>query len=425
MKIYPRILSFFFLLCSALPLFANKAYVANSASSSVSVIDTTTDMVTATISVGSTPYAATVSPDGTKVYVANDGDDNISVINTATNTVVGSTIPVGAQPYAIAFTPDGAKAYVTNTNSANVSVINATTNTIIGSPITVGSHPQGIAIGATINGTYAYVANNGGNSVSVINTANNAVVTTISIPMSFPSAVAITPDGAFVYVTDLLGNVLVIDTSTNTLFLTISLSPELTPTDITIGSTPNGIYAYVANQDSDSVSVIDTATNMTLPTISLPMSSQPDAIAITPDGTKVYVGGYNTSTVFLIDAVDNVITGTTVGVGNAPFDISISPTITVNSPLNFTGIQKKNDFCIVYELVNELTWNANPVPASTPAVTVVGYHLYRNGILIATLSPNTFSYTEHDVSKGTSLYLLTAIDNLGQASSPPATVTLP
>ena len=38
-----------------------------------------------------------VSPDGTRAYVTNTQRDTVSVINTATNTVI-ATIPVGQQP---------------------------------------------------------------------------------------------------------------------------------------------------------------------------------------------------------------------------------------------------------------------------------------------------------------------------------------
>ena len=60
----------------------------------VSVINTATNTVTATITVGTYPYGVSVSPDGSKVYVANNGDGTVSVINTATNTVT-ATITVG------------------------------------------------------------------------------------------------------------------------------------------------------------------------------------------------------------------------------------------------------------------------------------------------------------------------------------------
>ena len=46
--------------------------------------------------------------------MANQGSNDVTVINTATNTVV-ATIPVGSQPIGPAVTPDGTRVYVTNT----------------------------------------------------------------------------------------------------------------------------------------------------------------------------------------------------------------------------------------------------------------------------------------------------------------------
>jgi YVTN family beta-propeller protein len=60
------------------------------------------------------------------LYVANYDSNNVSVIDTATNTVV-ATVPVGNAPTAVAVTPDGTKAYVTNYGSASVSVIKTAT----------------------------------------------------------------------------------------------------------------------------------------------------------------------------------------------------------------------------------------------------------------------------------------------------------
>ena len=56
--------------------------------------------VTSTISVGSSPYSVAFSPDGSKAYVANTGSNNVSVINTANNTVT-STVAVGGQPSSV------------------------------------------------------------------------------------------------------------------------------------------------------------------------------------------------------------------------------------------------------------------------------------------------------------------------------------
>ena len=55
------------------------------ATGTVSVIDSTTNTVTHTITVGTGPRGVTVN--GSEVYVANFIDGTVSVIDTATNTV--------------------------------------------------------------------------------------------------------------------------------------------------------------------------------------------------------------------------------------------------------------------------------------------------------------------------------------------------
>ena len=50
---------------------------------------------------------------------------------------------------------------------------------------------------------------------------------------------------------------------------------------------PSGTRVYVANRNSENVSVIDTMTNTVITTI--PVGEGTDGIAMTPDGTKIYV----------------------------------------------------------------------------------------------------------------------------------------
>ena len=64
------------------------AYVTNGFSNNVSVINTASNSVVATVTVGSVPYGVAITPDGSFAYVANQGSDNVSVINTASNSVV-------------------------------------------------------------------------------------------------------------------------------------------------------------------------------------------------------------------------------------------------------------------------------------------------------------------------------------------------
>ncbi len=71
----------------------------------VSVIDTTTNTVIATVTVTAAvstndPVGVAVHPDGNTVYVTNGDDDTVTVIDTATNTEV-TTIPVGDGPWSV------------------------------------------------------------------------------------------------------------------------------------------------------------------------------------------------------------------------------------------------------------------------------------------------------------------------------------
>ena len=135
----------------------------------VSVIDTISNNVIATVTAGGIPYGVAVTPDGTKVYVANWGSDNVSVIDTTSNNItarVNITKPIG-----ITVSPDGKKVYVTNVSN-NLSVIDTANNTVTAT-VNVGSDPSGVAV--TPDGKKVYVVNSGSNNVSVIDTASNIV----------------------------------------------------------------------------------------------------------------------------------------------------------------------------------------------------------------------------------------------------------
>jgi YVTN family beta-propeller protein len=90
------------------------------------VINTANDKVTATIPVGSFPVALAISPDGSLAYVCNFVDGTVSVIDTATNTVTATVSAGGPGDGAVEVTPDGTSAYVLNQN--NITVLSTATN---------------------------------------------------------------------------------------------------------------------------------------------------------------------------------------------------------------------------------------------------------------------------------------------------------
>jgi YVTN family beta-propeller protein len=287
------------------------AYVLNQADDTVSVIDTATNTVTATIPVGSGPLGVAVHPTGSTVYVTNQGGgtntDTLAVIDSATNTVT-TYVPVGSRPFGVAVHPDGSAVYVTNAFDDDVSVVDTSTN-MVTATVAVGSQPIGVAVHPA--GTFVYVANFLGHSISVIDAATLSVTDTVTIGApSGPWAVAVHPAGTFAYVTDInISRVLVIDTVSNALATTVTVGVQ--PNGVAVH--PAGTFAYVSNLLSDSLSVIATASHTVL--LSVPVDG-PNGVGVHPSGSTVYVPDGNDQ-VTLIDSATNTVTSA-IPVGDAP-----------------------------------------------------------------------------------------------------------
>jgi YVTN family beta-propeller protein len=127
------------------PAKALNAYIPNTEGNTVSVIDTATNAVTATITVGFTPAGVAVSPKGGRVYVTNENSNSVSVIDTKTNkvrkTITGFNLPLG-----LAVTPNGKELYVANVNDSTVSVIDTATLSVS----TISGFDQPTAFGVFI-----------------------------------------------------------------------------------------------------------------------------------------------------------------------------------------------------------------------------------------------------------------------------------
>ena len=87
--------------------------------------------------------------------------------------------------------------------------------------------------------------------------------------------------------------------------------------------TPDGAYAYVSGYSSEVISVIRTSDNKVIDTI--PTGGEPHGIAITPDGAYVYVTNFiQEGTVSVIRTSDNKVIQK-IPVGGDPYDIAITP----------------------------------------------------------------------------------------------------
>ena len=281
-------------------------YVPNSGSSTLSIIDTSTNLVVSGAIPVSAGLGAAVSGDELLAYLTSFSGI-VTPINTATN-ILGTPIPVGTTPLGVVITPDAKTVYVANFGSNNVTPINTATNTA-GAPIPVGSNPTGLAV--TPDGKTVYVANEVSNSVTPISTATNTAGTPIPTGHQGPFGVAVTPDGKTVYVGNVFDfTISVISTATNSVVATIPLAVE--PFGLAV--TPDGKTVYVAT-GSSTVTPIDIATN-TLGT-PIPVGPGPNGVAVSPDGKTVYVTNFNSGAVTPINTATNVA-GTPIPVGTMP-----------------------------------------------------------------------------------------------------------
>ncbi|HLJ28557.1 MAG TPA: YncE family protein [Candidatus Angelobacter sp.] len=300
------------------------AYVANSSSNSVSVINTATNTVTTTIPVGSSPVGVVFSPDSTRAYVANSGDGTVSVINTGNNTVMTTIAvtsgPNPSSPFKLAITPDGKSLYVTDLGNAAVTVINTADNTV---SATIPINNLGSDVVILPKATSAYVADITG-FVSVINIANNTVVPpllNLSVPGPATIFLSVTPDSGHIYAGSGGGSTVeVIDTTTNA----VTTLPTSVPGAGDVLVTQGGDTVYVADiaGTNNKVSVIDAANNSVQPDL-ITVGSGPQFMAATPDGSFVYVTNFNDNTVSIIATTGNTV-GPPITVGTNPEGIAIA-----------------------------------------------------------------------------------------------------
>jgi YVTN family beta-propeller protein len=269
-------------------------------------------------------YGVAVRADGSFIYDTNFNTPTVSVISAATNTVVATIPLLGTTAYDIALTPDGTRAYVTTLGQTNnLAVINTATNTVL-TTLSIGGGTAQVVISP--DGTRAYVDNITTQSVSVINTATSTLAATIPNVGISPTWLAISPDGTRLYVSSIgaglhaSGNpVSVIDTVTNTVTSTITLPGN--PATEGVAVSRDGTRLYVANSNGSGffLTAVNTANNAVVANINLGLANtQVASVLVSPDGTHVYVTATG-GTVSVVDTATNTLVQTISGVGGNLF----------------------------------------------------------------------------------------------------------
>ena len=262
------------------------------------------------------PTQVALNPDRKTAAVLNAKGSPLTVIDLATAKVVGgySAGDTSTSYDGIAYSHDG-KALYSSYGDGNLGISPVNPDGTLGTSSTVSlgttnPYPGGLTVSP--DDKTLYVALSATNALGVFDVASKAL--TSSIPVgNAPHAVVVTPDGKTAYVSnqggrpavqgdttdDSYGTAIVTDdpsqsgSSTGTISV-VDLASKKQVSTIDVGLQPTGMTLdgttlYVANTNSDSVSVIDTTKNRVVQTISVtpfpqaPFGSSPDGVAALPN----------------------------------------------------------------------------------------------------------------------------------------------
>lgn len=143
----------------------------------VLIIDAVKGKMLKSLELPASNHNASYSPDGREIWVSQMEMDGKVLVYDAQTYALKNTIAVGMDPAEVTFSADGSKAYVANGGDNSISVIDPKSKTVIAT-IAVGEEPVAAWVGYDGN---MYVDNEAGKSISVINVASNTVTQTIDL----------------------------------------------------------------------------------------------------------------------------------------------------------------------------------------------------------------------------------------------------
>ena len=205
-------------------------------------------------------------------------------VHPALATAVKPALTSNRGPFEIAFSPDGRLVYVTEFDEGAVAVIERATGRVTAHWPTGGEEPTGIAV--TPDGAFLIVTNSFSDSVALLSASGDAEPRVLPIPGG-PYEVVITPDGATAFVSlSRLDQVAVLDLKTGEFVTRIPVGRR--PRALSLSA--NGAVLAVANMNVGTVSFIDVASRRVTATGRTPAVNL-RGVAITRNGRAAYVTG--------------------------------------------------------------------------------------------------------------------------------------
>jgi YVTN family beta-propeller protein len=186
------------------------------------------------------------------------------------------------------------------------------------------------------------------------------VQTTVTVGFE-PSSVAVDSANGEIYVANYGSNtVSVINGATNTVVATIPVGAN--PSSVAVDSASGEIYA--ANYGGGTVTVINGPTNTVVATIAV--GANPSSVAVDSAIGEIYVGNYGSNTVTVINDSTNTVVGSAIPVGANPSSVAVD----VLSGEIFVGNYGSNTVTVINDSTNTVVGSAIPVGAGPSSVAV-------------------------------------------------------
>src|SRR5271168_2178863 len=255
---------------------AFRIFVTNEVSGDMTVIDSATYNVIATVPLGKRPRGIHASPDRKSIYVALSGSpiagpdvdestlpppdksaDGIGVFDVAQNKVV-RVIKGGSDPENFDVSKDGSQLFISNEDDAAVSVVDIASGSVVKSA-KVGEQPEGVKV--TPDGKLVYVTSEETGTISVLDPAAGKILKTFKVGHR-PRSVAFLPDGSRAYINaENDGTVVVVDAVKQKMLQAIPLGKPGVIKPMAVLLSQDAKKLYVSTGRGHRVFTIDTATN--------------------------------------------------------------------------------------------------------------------------------------------------------------------
>jgi YVTN family beta-propeller protein len=174
---------------------------------------------------------------------------------------------------------------------------------------------------------FAYVATAYSDTITIIDAATNTVAKVIA-SHGYPLAVAASHDGRSVFVANVDDSTIsVLDTASNEITRTITLPVHTYPQDLAVSADGSRVYAISQGlrtpRIAGSLFIIDTASGSVQRTLALP-DDFPVAIRTTPGSAFAYIVNLDSDSVSVVDTVTNSLVGK-IPVGGVPIALALTP----------------------------------------------------------------------------------------------------